>query len=83
MDAASDSVHLGSALTDMSDEGNVTYINIKEIIPYVLIIVGAVSFIILTIHIIRTYNFGNALSRRMSIKRRRKRYHSDFDDVDF
>ena len=83
MDAASDSAHLGSALADMSDDGNVTYVNIKEIIPYVLIIAGALSFIILTIHVIRTYNFGNALSRRMSIKRRRKRYHSDFDDVDF
>ncbi len=80
---SADNTYFGSELADLSGDTDVTYINILEILPYILIVTGAVLFIILSIHIIRTYNFGNALSRRMSIKRRRKRYHSDFDDVDF
>ena len=42
-----------------------------------------ILFIIFMIYVIRAYNFGNAMSRRMNIKKRRKRYHSDFDDIDF
>ena len=43
----------------------------------------SVSIIGLMIYLIRTFNFGGALSRRINIKRKRKRYHSDFDKIDF
>ena len=66
-----------------NEEENVRFINIKKILPVVAISFGAVSIIGLMIYLIRTFNFGGALSRRINIKRKRKRYHSDFDKIDF
>ena len=76
-------LHFGSTLVDISADKGVTFINIKELLPYIIIGVVALIIIILMIQIFRTYNFGSAMSRRMNIRKRRRRYHSDFDDVDF
>ena len=83
MDTGDESVHFGSIMVDTSADKKVTFINVKKILPYIGLAAAMILFIILMIYVIRAYNFGNAMSRRMNIKKRRKRYHSDFDDIDF
>ena len=82
-DSDNTDVHFGSILVDTSADKGVTFINVKDIIPYIGLAIAVIVFIIFMVYVIRAYRFGNAVSRRMNIKKRRKRYHSDFDDIDF
>ncbi len=75
--------HFGTTLVSTDTEENVKFVNVKEIIPYVLIGIVSVTVLIVIIHLLRTYNFGGNFTRRMNIKKRRKRYQSDFDKIDF
>ena len=70
-------------LMDSATDKGIRYINVNKLAPYVIVSVLGIGLIVLIIHVIRAYNFGNAMSRRMDINKRRKRYHSDFDDIDF
>ncbi len=70
-------------LAGNTTEQKVTYVDVTRFIPYVLIGIVAIAAVVVIIHIMKTYNFGNAISRRRDIKKRRKRYHSDFDDINF
>lgn len=70
-------------LTETEKEKGITYINVKDVLMYMGIGIGAVVVIIILIHLVKAYNFETAFSKRMSIKKRRNRYHSDFDDIDF
>ncbi len=84
LEQATDSVTLfKDAFINKPEEKDITYINIMDVLPYVVLAIVVVAFIIFLIHVIKAYNFGNAMTRRMDIKKRRKRYHSDFDDIDF
>ena len=78
-----DNVLFGYMMTNTSADKDIMFINIKKIIPYILLAFAAIALIVLVVHVVRAYNFGNDVSRRMSIKKKRKRYHSDFDDIDF
>lgn len=70
-------------LADSAADKGIRFINIKKIAPYIILSILIIGLIILIIHVIKAYNFGNAMNRRMDIRKRRKRYHSDFDDIDF
>ena len=83
IDTGEEDIHFGSVLTGTSADRKVTFINVKEIIPYIALAIAVIAFIVFMVFVIRAYNFGNAVTRRMDIKKRRKRYHSDFDDIDF
>ncbi|MBO5552560.1 MAG: D-alanyl-D-alanine carboxypeptidase, partial [Lachnospiraceae bacterium] len=82
-DTGGEGAHFGSVLVDTSADEKVTFINVKKILPYIGLVIAVIVFIVFLAYVIRAYNFGNAMSRRMNIKKRRKRYHSDFDDIDF
>ena len=69
--------------TETKKDKGITYINVKDVLIYIGIALAAVIVIIILIHLARAYNFETAFSKRMNIKKRRKRYHSDFDDIDF
>ena len=70
-------------LASGSVEQKVTYIDVTRFIPYVAVSLAGIAVIALIIHLMKTYNFGNAMNRRREIRKRQKRYHSDFDDIDF
>ena len=70
-------------LTGTSSKQKITYIDVTKFIPYIVIAVAAIIVLLLIIHIMKVYNIGNAMSRRREIKKRQKRYHSSFDDIDF
>ncbi len=82
-DDPTSSAHFGSVTVNTEIDENVRFVNIREILPYVLIGIVSVGLIILMIHLMKTYNFGGNLSKRMNIKKRRRRYQSDFDKIDF
>ncbi len=82
-DQTPDTVDAKDITTGTSSDQKITYVDITKFIPYVCILLAVILVVILLIHIMKTYNFGNAMSRRRDIKRRRKRYHSDFDDMNF
>ena len=69
--------------TETKKDKGITYINVKDVLIYIGIALAAVIVIIILIHLARAYNFETAFSKRMNIKKRRKRHHSDFDDIDF
>lgn len=79
----SEKASFSTVITDTAADKGVTFINVKKVIPYVVLTIVVIGFIVLVIHVVKTYNFGNAMNKRMDIRRRRKRYHSDFDDIDF
>ena len=70
-------------LTGSTTEEKITYVDITKYLPYAGITIALILIIILFIHIIKVYNIGNAMTRRRDIRKRRKRYHSDFDDINF
>ncbi len=70
-------------LIDSATDKGIRFINIRKLVPYIILSVLSIGLIVLMIHVIKAYNFGNAMNRRMDIKKRRRRYHSDFDDIDF
>ena len=82
-DTMGNGAHFGTIMVDTTAARGIKVINIKVVLLYAAAVIAGITVIVLGIHIIRAYNFGNAMSRRMDIKRKRKRYHSDFDDVDF
>ena len=79
----SEKASFSTVISDTAADKGVTFINVKKVIPYVVLAIVVIGFIVLVIHVVKTYNFGNAMNKRMDIRRRRKRYHSDFDDIDF
>lgn len=70
-------------LASGSVEQKITYIDVTRYIPYVAVSLAGIAIFVLIIHLMKTYNFGNAMNRRREIRKRQKRYHSDFDDIDF
>jgi len=60
---------------------NVTYINLKKVLLITVSVIGGLFVIFLLISFIRNYNF--ASRRRRNIKKRSRRYHSEFDKFDF
>ena len=70
-------------LTGSTADQKITYIDVTKYIPYIAASLAGIAVIVLLIHLMRVYNFGNAMNRRREIKKRQKRYHSSFDDIDF
>ena len=60
---------------------NVTFINLKKVLLVVGGSVGGIFLIFVLVAFIRNYNFAGR--RRRNIKKRTKRYHSEFDKFDF
>ncbi len=84
-DSNTDRAEINNMLTETVDSENVkvTYIDVTKLIPYVVAFLVLFAIIAVLIHLMKVYNVGNAMSRRREIKKRQKRYHSDFDDIDF
>ena len=75
--------NVGNILTGSASKQKVTYIDVTKFIPYIAGFIAGIILIILIIHIMKVYNIGNAMNRRREIRKRQKRYHSSFDDIDF
>ena len=60
---------------------NVTFVNLKKVLLIVGGSVGGIFLIFVIVAFIRNYNFAGR--RRRNIKKRTKRYHSEFDKFDF
>ena len=64
-----------------ADNDSVVFVNIKMILKIVGIVTAALLLISGIIYILKNYNFPG--KRRRDIKRKNRRYHSEFDKFDF
>ncbi len=63
------------------DRDDVIYVNIREILQIVVLIVVPLILLGIGIYVLKNYNFPGR--RRRLIKRKNSRYHSEFDHFDF
>ncbi len=60
---------------------NVTYVNLKKVLLIFAISVGSIIVIFVTAAFIKNYNFAGR--RRRNIRKKTRRYHSEFDKFNF
>ena len=80
----------GSSIEDVKEGGNlglyssdeeIVYVNIKKILQISGIVFIIIAMSAAFVYVIKNYNFPGR--RRRSIKRKNRRYHSEFDHFDF